>query len=224
MMFMVKSSKFLARLSLVLFLLTSLATLFTIKDSESFYNPFLRVLRMVFLVAFYMFSANSYCKSFLVSLLLFTVSSVLFIYKDVSFYAVFFLFLSRLALIALVVEKNNIDRFSFIRIFFMFFILGFVVLSYYYSDTMLFYISSLATLALISLLAISFTALLRHQTKYYKFLFLGTFLFAISDALFGAKEMVKSSYINVFFTTIFYNTGYFTVCYSVINKEIKRWK
>lgn len=108
--------------------------------------------------------------------------------------------------------------------FLIFSTLAIAVLSFYATFSYKFYAIVVTTIALIFLLGLTFAKLLMQLNSFFRVFFLGVFLFAISDAIFGSKKITEVHYLNLLFSSVFYNVGYFLICFSIIKKQNKIWK
>lgn len=206
---------------LFLFALSCVLIPFAIKANNTSFIVFLRVIRIVFLILYYISSTKKYNYLFIISLIPFLISGVFFVYDTSSIYGMFTLILSRILLLKIVIpKKKKIDWKLFTGTVSLFLALGGIVLSLFYSDTFLFYISATTGLVLSVLLSITFMNLLIYKRKMGSTeMFLAIFIFVISDLVFGIQKIHETNQTNMMMSSIFYNIAYFLICKSLILKE-----
>lgn len=206
---------------LFLFALSCVLIPFAIKANNTSFIVFLRVIRIVFLILYYISSTKKYNYLFIISLIPFLISGVFFVYDTSSIYGMFTLILSRILLLKIVIpKKKKIDWKLFTGTVSLFLALGGIVLSLFYSDTFLFYISATTGLVLSVLLSITFMNLLIYKRKMGTTeMFLAIFIFVISDLVFGIQKIHETNQTNMMMSSIFYNIAYFLICKSLILKE-----
>lgn len=206
---------------LVLFIISCSLIPLAIEKESTGLVVFLRCARIVLLVLFYITSTQKQSTLFIVSLIPFLVSGIFFVFNSSSIYGMLALIVSRILLIKLVIPQNKkVDWKLFTRITGLFLAVASGILSLFYKNTFLFYISATTGLVLIVLLSLTFMNLLLQSRKSGTLeMFLAVFIFMISDIVFGIEKINETNKVNMMFSAVFYNVAYFLICWSLIMKD-----
>lgn len=127
-------------------------------------------------------------------------------------------FINRSILLFLVLKNSRKLDIKTLRIVALYFtIISVIILTFAYSKSILFFLTSIITLVLIFLSSVLFTNLLKTLSRGNFELFLGVTLFIISDA---TLELTGFNWAyQLFFSTIIYHSSYFLLCQGVIKQQ-----
>lgn len=195
---------------------------YTISANQVNSTLILLTVKYLFLILYYVTSAKKKNYYLIASLVIFYVASIFFTFNPSSVYGISFICLARLSLVQLPTSNlnfRNINWDVFITISILFLVLGFIILSFYPSDTMFFYVSLIATFFLVLLLSFSFLSLLRTLKNGNILFFMAIALFVASDAISGTQRYLEVSTLLIVMASIFYNIAYFLLVQSDIEKQ-----
>lgn len=217
---MFKNNLLFQRIFLVGFIVFCFLGAWSTIEEDIFLDATFKTLRFTFLLLFYIASSKEISILYLISIGLFVVSSVLFSLSTYSVIAIAFLGLSRVPLVKiLLVEMKNEYWESFKVVFLLF--LGFFMLIIFLLkvNTSFFYMSVFSSLVLAVLVAMSFALFLWKENKAkYSIMFIGFFLFVITDVIFGAKKIGGTNNLYILMTTLLYNIAFYLITASMIKK------
>lgn len=217
---MIKKSKYIA---LILFFVFFLLGLLSIKEESNLPNTIFRVVSLSSLLVYYLLSVRNSNFYFVLVLIAFLVSDALFSVDFSHLWGVVTVVISRGFLIKVIIpDSKNVEiKPLYSLIILMLFLCG-VLLYFYYKNTFFFYTAAFSTLSLAILTSLTFLILLENKKrKEYIAMFLGVFLFVISDAFFGIQRIngtKTDSMLSDIFTVLLYYIGYFLICFAMIKK------
>lgn len=179
-----------------------------------------RVISICILFLYYLTSVNKINTNYIITVTLFLITDTLFSLERYYHSGMLPLVLSRIFLIIITLKSvKAFDYKQFSKIVLMFSVLAFIIFFSLNIKKDLLYISMLVALTLIILGSLVFMNLLNSRKKGNLEMFLGVFLFIISDAIFGVQKIDESNYKLPVFTTIVYNIAYYLICKAIIKKE-----
>lgn len=210
------------RIFLFLFIISGLLEIYSVVITNKILLFFSRLACIFFLLFYYLNSSKKANKTFIIILGLFLVTDILSAINKDSFYKMIPLTISRIFLAKLVFSGiKKINWRIFTMVFTTFFIVGFIIISFLYTNSNLFYTSVISTLTLITLSSFVFINLLNTEKKGNLEMFFGVFIFVISDAIFGAQKLHEINQTYTILTSISYNIGYYLICSAILIKEKK---
>lgn len=208
---------------LILFVLFCVITLFTIKYSNFYVNIFVRSLRYLFLFLYYSSLVKKKHPLIVSVICVFFLASAFLSFNSSSITGLLLICLSRILLARYViinVKFKNINWGTFSLITCLFIIVGLLVLSLYYNNSPVFYVTVISVILLIVLLSVSFLSLLNSTKKWNLKFFSAISLFVISDAIFGVQRLSEVSVAFLIMASMFYNLAY----YLIVNSDVEKQK
>lgn len=218
-------------LLLILFVVYCFLEGILIGDKKGLAEALLRIPSMLFLWWYYVVSVKKENSNFVFGMVFFVISSFFFTIDFSHLLGIITLLISRLFLIKIVIsDLKKTDKTTAFAITALFSVISFVIMYLFYTNTLFFYISALATISLILLASFTFSILLNSKNKSdYVTMFFGVFFFVISDAIFGVQKLNQggsSSEIsvsaNTIITVFLYNLGFFLITKAMINRDKRR--
>lgn len=198
----------------------------SILEKDAFLDIAFKIIRFTFLLLFYMASTKHINFLFIISVGLLSISSVFFSTNPISVEAIVLLGVSRMPLIKILLgdmKKEYWKPFTIVTILFSVFLL--LIMYLLYQHTLFYYVVIFSSLLLIVLLALSFALLLgKRNKKQHIEMFIGVFLFVVTDAVFGSQKLVETNYIYLLVADLIYNVAIFFVTLSVIKKRYLTYK
>lgn len=206
---------------LVFFLLFWFVDLAMIYMNERTYLVFPRVLSLLCLGLYYIFSVTKVKAKFYVLWFLVLLTGGLFSLNDYTLLGMLSLIALRLSWIRLLFSyKERMDKKLVLLIFVFAGVVISIILYMMFVNTLFFYLSILTSVALLILLSISFTKLLTGGlSKGNKEMFMSVAIFIFSDALSGSKKIEGTTSTFVALSVLLYNIAYYFMIVSLIKKE-----
>lgn len=207
---------------LFLFVLFCVAALFTIKLGDFYISVFVKSLRYLFLLLYYLSLVKKANPLIVSVIVIFGFISLFLSYNVSSIVGLLLICLSRAVLIKLAlmnIKGKNINWKLFTVVTLLFIMVGFLVLSLYYKNSPIFYVTILSIILLVFLLSISFLNILSNTKRWNLRFFSAISLFVISDAIFGIQRLTEISKTFLLISSIFYNISYFLIIQSDIERQ-----
>lgn len=203
-------------LFLLLFVVACFIEFYAVANDVRDLEIFSRISRIAFLLLVYTYSVREVNRKFVFVLMSFLLSDVLFSVLSVNLYGMLGLVITRIGLINLTLsltKKIEWKTFGLAMLFFT--IVATVILSMFYVNTSFFYASIVTTLALIVLSSVTFMNVVKQNKKEDVLLFVASFLFIISDSVFGIQKFKLSGDFYLVMASVCYDIAFFLICMAV---------
>jgi hypothetical protein len=182
-----------------------------------------RVLSLLSLGLYYVFSTKKVSISFWILLFFILLTGALFSLNDYTLIGMLSLIALRFSWVNVLLSyKEKIDKKLVLLVFLLSTTVFSIILSILYVDTVFFYLSIITSLALLSLLAISFSKLITDGLGHgNKEMLISVAIFIISDTLSGSKKIEGTTTFFLMLSVFLYNIAYFFLMKSLIKKDAK---
>lgn len=207
---------------LFLFVIFCILALFTIKLDNFFVNLLVRSLRYLFILLYYLSLVKKPNTFILLFILFFFVAGGFLTHSPSNIYGLLLICASRVVLIKIAISDvniNNVNWKSFVFVSLLFVVIGFLILSLYYNNSPVFYITVFSIVSLVALLSISYLNLLNTTKKWNLRFFSAISLFVLSDTIFGIQRLTKIDPTFLLIASVFYLLAYFLIIQSDIEKQ-----